>query len=397
VPWAACWTSNCDLQDPQVKVRLPATERHTVSDDRPSRLDQGTATLSQPWVIALLAAIHLGCSAILPVLTSGSGLLIALAVDLAATAACGVALTRWGVRHQQLPDPVISGVLAIALVAAGVRMGVLGSPWAGTDAVLVALGITILRGRRTFTAIAAGGLAVWAACIAVAWWRHPAPGASWLVGWGMFGAVTGLVVVMRAGIVALEQTLDEVRQQAAERAVLDGLTGAANRKGLEMLALPMIENARRQGQAVHCLYIDIDSFKAVNDAAGDAAGDEVLVALAAALKTSVRATDAVARWSGDEFVVLGPGTGTSPLELERRLRSHLNQVSPVPGDVWSARVSIGSATLVPWDDGDLNALLGRAEQDMRLRRTLRRRSGGRSRPPVASPPSERPVVGHTED
>jgi diguanylate cyclase (GGDEF)-like protein len=395
VPWAACWTSNCDLRNPRVKVCLPATEEHTVSDDRPSRLDLGTATLSQPWVFALLAAIHLGCSAALPILTSGSGLLLALAVDLAAAVTCGAALTWWVVRRQQFPDPVISGVLAIALVAAGVRMGVLGSPWAGPDAVLVALGTTILRGRRTFTAVAVGGPVGWAACVAVAWW--PAPGASWLAGWGMLGVVTGLVAVMRAGIVALEQTLDEVRQQAAERAVLDALTGAANRKGLEMLALPMIENARRQGQAVHCLYVDIDSFKAVNDAAGDAAGDEVLVSLAAALKTSVRATDAVARWSGDEFVVLGPGTGTSPLELERRLRSHLGQVSPVPEDVWSARVSIGSATLVPWDDGDLNALLGRAEQDMRLRRTLRRRSGGRSQPPVAPPPSERPVVGRTED
>jgi diguanylate cyclase (GGDEF)-like protein len=292
---------------------------------------------------------------------------------------------------------VISGVLVIALAAAGVRMVVFGTPWAGLDGVLVAIGTTTLRGRPTFVAGALGGVATWAMWIGVAWWRHPGPGASWLVGWGMVGAVTGLVAVMRAGIVALEQTLDEVRQKADQHAVLDTLTGAANRRGLEMLALPMIENARRQGQAVHCLYIDIDGFTAVNAAAGDSAGDEVLVALAESLKTSVRATDAVARWAGDEFVVLGPGTGTSPLELERRLRSHLSQVSPVPESVWSARVSIGSATLVPWDDGDLHALLGRAEQDMRLRRTLRRQSSERSRRPVAPPPPERPVLGRTED
>jgi diguanylate cyclase (GGDEF)-like protein len=368
-----------------------------VSDDRPTRLDQGTANLSQPWVSALLAAVHLGCLAVLPILASGSGLLIALAVDLAAVITSGSALILWVARRQPLADPVISGVLVIALAAAGVRMAVLGTPWAGLDAVPVAIGTTTLRGRRTFTAAAAGGLAAWAACIAVAWWRHPGPGASWLVGWGMVGAVAGLVAVMRAGIVALEQTLDEVRQKADERSALDMLTGAANRRGLEMLALPMIENARRQGQAVHCLYVDIDSFKALNDAAGDGAGDEVLVALAEALKTSVRATDAVARWAGDEFVVLGPGTGTSPLELERRLRSRLSQVSPVPENVWSARVSIGSATLVPWDDGDLKALLGRAEQDMRLRRTLRRQSRQRSRQPVAPPPPGRPVVGRSED
>jgi diguanylate cyclase (GGDEF)-like protein len=370
-----------------------------VSDDRPARLDQGTANLSQPWVFALLAAVHLGCLAVTPALASGSVMTAAMTADLAAAIAAGSALIWWFTRRQLASDPLISVVLVIALVAAGVRMAVLGTPWAGLDAVLVAIGTTTLRGRRTFTSGALGGLVVWAACTGVAWWRIPGPGASWLVGWGMVAAVTGLVAVMRAGIVALEQTLDEVRQSADERSVLDVLTGAANRRGLEMLALPMIENARRQGQAVHCLYVDIDAFKAVNDAAGDDAGDEVLVALAEALKTSVRATDAVSRWSGDEFVVLGPGTGTSPLELERRLRSHLSQVSPVPESVWSARVSIGSATLVPWDDGDLGSLINRAEQDMRLRRTLRRQSSERSRRPLAQPPvpPERPVAGRAED
>jgi diguanylate cyclase (GGDEF)-like protein len=370
-----------------------------VSDDRPARLDQGTANLSQPWVLALLAAVHLGCLGVTPALASGPGTAAAMAADLAAAVAAGAALVWWFARRRQSGDPLISGVLAIGLAAAGVRMVVLGSPWAGLDAVLVAIGLTTLRGRRTFALAVLGGLAGWAVAIGVAWWKFPGPGASWLVSWGMVGAVTGLVAVMRAGIVALEQTLDEVRQSADERSVLDGLTRAANRRGLEMLALPMIENARRQGQAVHCLYVDIDGFKAVNDAAGPGAGDEVLVALAESLKTSVRATDAVARWSGDEFVVLGPGTGTSPLELERRLRSHLAQVSPVPESVWSARVSIGSATLVPWDDGNLNTLIGRAEQDMRLRRTLRRQSGERSRRPVAPPPNppERPVAGRAED
>lgn len=370
-----------------------------MSDDRPARLDQETANLSQPWVFALLATVHLVCLAVTPALTSGSAMTAVMAADLAAVIASGGALVRWFAHRQSATDPLISGVLVIALVAAGGRMVVIGTPWAGLDAVLVAIGTTTLRGRRTFTLGAVGGLVLWAACTAVAWWRVPGAGASWLVVLGILAAVTGLVAVMRAGIVALEQTLDEVRQSADERSVLDILTGAANRRGLEMLALPMIENARRQGQAVHCLYIDIDAFKAVNDAAGDSAGDEVLVALAAALKTSVRGTDAVSRWSGDEFVVLGPGTGTSPLELERRLRTHLSEVSPVPESVWSARVSIGSATLVPWDDGDLGSLIGRAEQDMRLRRTLRRQSGERSRRPLATPPAtpERPVSGRAED
>jgi diguanylate cyclase (GGDEF)-like protein len=347
-------------------------------------------------VFALLTAVHLGGLAVVPALSSGSAMTIALGADLGAAVGAGAALIRWVIRRRELGDAATCGVLAVALLAAGLRMVVLDSPWAGLDAVLVAIGTTTLRGRRTFTGAALGGLAAWASAVTVAWWRHPDPGPSWLVGLGILAAVTGLVAVMRAGIVALEQTLDEVRQSADARSVLDPLTGVANRRGLEMLTVPMIENARREGQAVHCLYVDIDAFTTVNETAGVGAGDEVLIAVAEALKTSVRATDAVARWSGDEFVVLGPGTGTSPLELERRLRSHLSQVSPVPGEVWSARVSIGSATLVPWDEADLTALLGRAEQDMRLRRTLRRQSGQRSRRSASSPPG-RPVARRTED
>lgn len=367
-----------------------------MSDDRPTSLDPGTANLSQPWVFAVLAAVHLGLAAALPALASGAGLAAALAVETAAALSAAAALGWWAARRRPLADPLLIGVLVLALAAAAVRSVVLGSPWAGLDAVLVAIGLTTLRHPRAFAGCAVGTPVTWAAVTVLCWWRGSQPGPSWLVGFGMVAAVTGLVTVLRAGIVALERTLDEVRHTADAQAVLDGLTGAANRRGLEMLALPMIENARRKGEAVHCLYIDIDGFKAVNDSAGRSAGDEILLALAESLKTSVRATDAVARWSGDEFVVLGPGTGTSPLELERRLRGHLTEVSPVPESVWPARVSIGSATLVPWDDGDLMALLGRAEQDMRLRRTLRRQSRERSRTPVAPPP-ERPVAGRTED
>ena len=133
----------------------------------------------------------------------------------------------------------------------------------------------------------------------------------------------------------------------------------------------------------------------INDAAGPQVGDDLLRAVAAAVMAAVRSTDIVARWSGDEFVVVGPGTGTSPLELERRVHAHLAQVTPVPAEVWTPRVSIGSATLVPWDEGDLASLLRRAEQDMRLRRSLRRQRADRDGGTVAAPPSW-PVPGNAE-
>jgi len=163
----------------------------------------------------------------------------------------------------------------------------------------------------------------------------------------------------------------------AGHAVQDALTQVANRSGLELVAAPMIEHARRSGQAVCCLYIDVDGLRAVNEAVGLAGGDAVLRDVAEVVSDSVRGTDVVARWSGDEFVVVGPGTGMSPLELERRVRARLITQPPVPTEVWNGRVSIGSATLVPWDEGDLASLVTKAELDMQMRRSLRRQSRDR--------------------
>jgi diguanylate cyclase (GGDEF)-like protein len=212
-----------------------------------------------------------------------------------------------------------------------------------------------------------------------------------LVALAALHAVAGAVALAwRRRVALLTARLAAVEDAARLGAVRDRLTGAVNREGLEMIASPMLENARRQGEAVHCLLVDIDDFRRVNDEAGPQAGDDVLRAVTAVLNSAVRTTDVVARWSGDEFAVVGPGTGTSPLELERRVHAVLTETPPLPSDVWPARVSIGSATLVPWDEGDLAALLRRADQDMRLRRSLRRQRAERESGAVA-PPAQRAV------
>jgi GGDEF domain-containing protein len=80
----------------------------------------------------------------------------------------------------------------------------------------------------------------------------------------------------------------------------------------------------------------------------------------------------VARWGGDEFCVVGPGPGMAPLELERRVREGVVLASEVPAEVWPVRVSAGGAMLAPWDSGTLETLLGKADQEMYLRRSLRK-------------------------
>jgi hypothetical protein len=66
------------------------------------------------------------------------------------------------------------------------------------------------------------------------------------------------------------------------------------------------------------------------------------------------------------------------MELERRLRDRVLLSPPVPLDVWEPKVCAGGAMLAPWDSGTLDTLLGKADQEMYLRRALRR-GGGRTR------------------
>jgi diguanylate cyclase (GGDEF)-like protein len=188
--------------------------------------------------------------------------------------------------------------------------------------------------------------------------------------------------------------LSLARSSADAAAVRDHLTGLANRRGLAMVGAQMVEQARRQGDAVHCIFVDIDGLKRVNDDHGHAVGDEVIVAVAEALRGATRGTDVVARWGGDEFCVVGPGPGMAPLELERRVREGVVLTDDVPAAVWPVRVSAGGAMLAPWDSGTLETLLGKADQEMYLRRSLRKEAGGLPHrrsvldtPPAGPPPT----------
>ncbi len=97
------------------------------------------------------------------------------------------------------------------------------------------------------------------------------------------------------------QRLAAAAQQAASR---DPLTGLANRLGLEQAAAELLPAAASAGRVPWLVLMDIDHFKEVNDGAGHAAGDAVLREVARLLRRECRAEDLVARWAGDEFVVL---------------------------------------------------------------------------------------------
>lgn len=126
----------------------------------------------------------------------------------------------------------------------------------------------------------------------------------------------------------------------------DALTGVANRRHFIDLFEREFERAKRYATPLSCLIMDLDHFKRINDAHGHLAGDRVLVAAAAVFKDAIRTHDVLARWGGEEFVVLLPQTDLAGAEaVAERCRRALEEASIKLGDgtAVSVTTSLGLA------------------------------------------------------
>jgi diguanylate cyclase (GGDEF)-like protein len=141
-------------------------------------------------------------------------------------------------------------------------------------------------------------------------------------------------------------------------AITDELTGAYNRRAFNDFIKAGISRAKRYKESLALMMIDIDYFKNVNDNFGHDAGDEVLKTLVTLIINSIREEDIIARWGGEEFVVMLPQTdGDAALNLAHRLREYVSAFKFEKSDYIT--ISIGFSKLR--EDDDMEKFLKRVD------------------------------------
>ena len=156
------------------------------------------------------------------------------------------------------------------------------------------------------------------------------------------------------------------REALLERATRDSLTGLLNRgAALEALKLDLAAVRRSRGKLVLTLFfIDLDDLKVINDSIGHDGGDTAIRAVADALKLTTRASDVIARFGGDEFVVgwLGNPESDIPEDLAKRISAHVAQSEiGTPDGAVALACSIGVAVSEP-SDKTVETLIERADR-----------------------------------
>jgi two-component system, cell cycle response regulator len=161
-----------------------------------------------------------------------------------------------------------------------------------------------------------------------------------------------------------QDRLRNLVNQAVEASVTDPLTGLYNRRYLDAHLRSALSRADATAKPVCVLIFDIDHFKAINDAFGHDAGDDVLIAFSERLRIGVRGIDLVARYGGEEFFLVMPDTDAQyASSVAERLRSDVEKVpfATRSGEEIPVTVSIGIAEWHGRSDTP-DALIRRADQ-----------------------------------
>ena len=172
------------------------------------------------------------------------------------------------------------------------------------------------------------------------------------------------LIIRVNNLVSNKLLMDKVLEQQAQMQKLamgDELTGCYNRLGLEELADKYISQATRQERPISLAMVDIDHFKRINDAYGHDTGDRVLRTLGKLLRRKCRKSDVVARWGGEEFVLLLPDTNREQGRAAlHKLRKLVVGMCAIKGETVTA--SFGFTSIEAPQRPQLNAMITCADK-----------------------------------
>jgi diguanylate cyclase (GGDEF)-like protein len=265
-----------------------------------------------------------------------------------------------------VPTALVASDPASTILFCGLVMGTL----LGGDAIL-AWGA---RASRTFgrvmlaSCFAAAAAAFVVRGVASAIYANPleafvAPTVWQSVGWLV--AATAAIASTFAFLLLHKERADA---RALRLATTDPLTGASNRRTFQEVAEREMSRARRAGQPLSIIMLDIDHFRAVNEKHGQRTGDRVLQRLAEVLRAALRKEDMLVRYGGEEFLVLLPDVpGPGAVIVAGRLRKAVLATEVEAGDLrLSLTVSAGVAARLDEGPESVDTLVARAEEALAL-------------------------------
>ncbi len=231
-----------------------------------------------------------------------------------AAVAANLLTQDWQARRLRHPERAAAGSVVLSEIALGVAVAATGGgrsqllPW-----MVIPVAISAVRFRRqvVLAALGFGILATVAAALT-----------------NGLGSVTEdptplvVALALEVSIVAVVVALQGAEVEHRAESVLDPLTGLLNRHALAQRFAEIEQQARVSGDWVALIVLDVDGFKAVNDALGHAGGDSVLSAIAGRIRGSLRAFELAYRLGGEEFLVVLPAVdGAGAVAVAERLRA----------------------------------------------------------------------------
>ncbi|WP_374595077.1 GGDEF domain-containing protein [Aquabacterium sp.] len=296
-----------------------------------------------------------------------------MGVSLIGTWCLFFALVRGG-WSKRFRDPSLTLPHALAGIWLNTQAYMLTGPTRGNVLMLLALSLVFMSfrlGPRQIVGVSAFAVMAMGGAMAVLNHHDPLryPASTQLAHFGLtlsclitMGLVAKSVSDLRLRLISQRRELRQTLERVQSLATHDMLTGLANRAHMQELLDTEVQRGQRGGAPFCVALLDLDFFKIVNDAHGHRVGDDVLRGFAAAAQTQLRTIDTLARWGGEEFVLLLPQTRLEDALLGLdRLRRHVaeQRLAPAVPDL-AVTFSCG---LAQWAQGESpDRLVERADQ-----------------------------------